>query len=78
VLVVDTRPHNPSLAGSMLPAEIFETGKRLFALSLAKPRYNVEAVLTTYELFAYGHAPHIHYILNSCVNMCCHHGDILA
>jgi hypothetical protein len=37
VLVVDTRPHNPSLAGSMLPAETFETGKRLIALSLAKP-----------------------------------------
>jgi hypothetical protein len=50
----------------MLPAEAFEMRKPLLALSLAKPRYNVEAALKN-ELFIYGD---VHYISNSfCKNV---------
>jgi hypothetical protein len=42
-------------------AETFEMGKRLLTFSLARPRYNAEAVVKAYELFAYGI---IHYSIN--------------
>jgi hypothetical protein len=38
----------------VLPVEAFEVRKRLSTLSLAKPRYNSEAVLNTSRLFMYG------------------------
>jgi len=46
----------------MLPAEIFDTRKRLVALSRAKPREKAEAILKAYMLFIYGN---ICYVTNS-------------
>jgi hypothetical protein len=45
----------------MLPAETLEMRKRLPTLPLARPRYNAETVLKTYEMFIYGD---IRYITN--------------
>jgi hypothetical protein len=44
----------------------FWTRKLLVSLSLAEPRENAEAVLTSYELFIY---VNIHYITNSLKNI---------
>jgi hypothetical protein len=45
-----------------LPAETFEMIKRLVTFTLAKPGYDTEAILQTYELLIYGD---LHYITNS-------------
>jgi len=47
----------------MLPAETFEMRKCFSTPSLAKLRYNAQAVLKIYELFICGY---IHYITCSC------------
>ena len=56
-----------SLLRVMLPAKSIERRKHLLTISVAKPRYNAEAVLKTYDLFIYGDT---HYTNNSfCVNV---------
>jgi hypothetical protein len=39
----------------VLPAETFVMRKRLLTLSVAKPRYNAEAILKLCRLFIYGY-----------------------
>jgi len=46
----------------MLPAVTFEMIKRLVTFTLAKPGYDTETILETYELLVYGV---LHYITNS-------------
>jgi hypothetical protein len=38
----------------MIAAQTFQMRERLLTPSLAKPRYNAEEILKTYELFVYG------------------------